>query len=189
MRESVPSVVLTFVLRPAFIFASVAWAALLVIAPLVAAQAPSTRVEGGFLLAAYAIGGAICHQRPGRSFFLWGEQMPVCARCAGIYVAAAITAIVAAWVAPLKGRPATATTVGRRLSAVDGQRFSAASRSRLILGAAAVPVVLSLVYEWTTGHMPSHWARAVTGLPLGAVVAWLVLQEAAPRARAADQVN
>jgi hypothetical protein len=37
--------------------------------------------------------------------------------------------------------------------------------------------------------MPSHWARAVTGLPLGAVVAWLVLQEAAPRARAADQVN
>ncbi len=26
-----------------------------------------------------------CHQRPDRSFFLWGHKMAVCARCTGIY--------------------------------------------------------------------------------------------------------
>lgn len=27
----------------------------------------------------------ICHQLPERSYFMWGVQMPVCARCFGIY--------------------------------------------------------------------------------------------------------
>ena len=28
----------------------------------------------------------ICHQLPERSYFIWGIQMPVCARCFGIYL-------------------------------------------------------------------------------------------------------
>ena len=27
----------------------------------------------------------ICHQKSDRSYFLWGTQLPVCARCLGIY--------------------------------------------------------------------------------------------------------
>jgi uncharacterized membrane protein len=27
----------------------------------------------------------ICHQDPQRSFFLWGTQFPLCARCTGLY--------------------------------------------------------------------------------------------------------
>ena len=34
----------------------------------------------------FAIGGVICHQLPERSFFLDGHQLPVCARCTGLYL-------------------------------------------------------------------------------------------------------
>jgi hypothetical protein len=51
---------------------------------------------------------------------------------------------------------------------------------RAILGASAMPAAISLLYEWTTGHMPSNWVRAATGVPLGAVVAWMVLWATRP---------
>ena len=35
-----------------------------------------------------AIGAVICHQIPERSFFWQGHQLPVCARCTGLYVSA-----------------------------------------------------------------------------------------------------
>jgi uncharacterized membrane protein len=35
---------------------------------------------------AYAVGSVICHQLPDRSFFVDGRQLPVCARCTGLYV-------------------------------------------------------------------------------------------------------
>ncbi len=35
-----------------------------------------------------AIGYAVCHQIPARSFHLGGERLPLCARCTGIYLAA-----------------------------------------------------------------------------------------------------
>lgn len=33
----------------------------------------------------YAISGLICHQMPERSIFIGGAQLPLCARCTGIY--------------------------------------------------------------------------------------------------------
>jgi hypothetical protein len=106
MRESVPSGVLITVLRTAFILASVTWALLLPLAPFIASRAHATPVGAALLLATYAIGGAICHQLPERSYHLWTVQLPVCARCTGIYAGAAMAAIV--WTAaPLK-RPTNA---------------------------------------------------------------------------------
>ena len=34
----------------------------------------------------YQIASAICHQLPERSFFVYNQQLPLCARCAGIYL-------------------------------------------------------------------------------------------------------
>jgi len=34
----------------------------------------------------YQVGSAICHQLPERSFFVYETQMPLCARCSGIYL-------------------------------------------------------------------------------------------------------
>jgi len=46
---------------------------------------------------------------------------------------------------------------------------------RAVLLAAALPTLATLVYEWTSGHMPAHSIRAAAGAPLGATVAWMVL--------------
>lgn len=39
----------------------------------------------------HKIGFAICHQLPDRSFFINGEQLPLCSRCTGIYLGIFIT--------------------------------------------------------------------------------------------------
>ena len=54
----------------------VAWVALLVAAPLLPA-APAALI--------YVLGSRICHQISERSFHVDGAQLPVCARCLGIY--------------------------------------------------------------------------------------------------------
>ena len=48
-----------------------------------------------FLAFIFAVGSVICHQLPERSFFLDGRQLPVCARCTGLYLSGA--AGLAAW--------------------------------------------------------------------------------------------
>jgi hypothetical protein len=95
MRESVPSGVVKAALRPAFVAATVTWALLLPLVPFVASRPHATPIGAALLIAVYAIGGVICHQLPERSYHLWTAQMPVCARCAGIYAGAAMAAIVA----------------------------------------------------------------------------------------------
>ena len=45
-------------------------------------------------------------------------------------------------------------------------------RAALVL--AALPTILTLVYEWTTGQTPANWIRAAAGVPIGVVVAWIV---------------
>ena len=66
---------------------------------LVAAPLPEQLVRGVRPIAAaavYAAGSLVCHQRPERSFHLAGAQLPVCARCLGLYVGGFVGAI--AWV-------------------------------------------------------------------------------------------
>jgi hypothetical protein len=177
MRESVPSGLLMKVLRPAFVAACLAWALLLWLVPFVASRPHATPSGTGLLVAVYAIGGAICHQLPERSYRLWTAQMPVCARCAGIYVGAAVAAIQAIGARGLQPR-------GRRRP--GGLQTSAL---RAILVMAVFPTLATLVYEWTTGRMPAHWIRAATAVPLGATVAWMVLSSVPRRTRAGNRVN
>jgi hypothetical protein len=42
---------------------------------------------------AYGLGHLVCHQRPERSFFSCGRPWPVCGRCAGLYLGAALGAL------------------------------------------------------------------------------------------------
>jgi len=172
MRESVPFDVprprSASALRAAFVAASVAWAVILALAPYVASRPHASPAGTAFVVAVYGIGSLICHQRPERSYRLWTAQMPVCARCAGIYFGAALAALAA--VAQLKRRPTYA--------AVVRHRFSGANTPRATLIIAALPTLLTLVYEWTTGQMPAHWIRAGAGALIGVAVAWLVIQHA-----------
>ena len=130
-----------------------AWAAMLPAAA-IATTRPSDSAFGlgyGFALFVYAIGSYLCHQRPERSFHLLGVQLPVCARCTGLYAGAAIVAVRS--YAP---RPYTRRT------------------ARTALLVSALPTIATLAYEWTTGDTPGNWTRAISGVPFGACVAWIV---------------
>jgi uncharacterized membrane protein len=171
MRESVPSGVRRSWLRAAFVAASVAWVAMLPLVPFLASRAHASAFGTALVVLVYAAGSLICHQLPERSYHLWTAQMPVCARCMGIYVGAAIAAVIAA--AGSTPRPP----------------FREAWIVRFALIIAALPGVLTLLYEWTTGQTPSNLIRAASGIPIGAVVAWLVVGATRDGAAAENQVN
>ena len=137
-------------MRRAFIVAAVGWAAALPLATW-AASVPHAAAAYAFAFLVYGVGSFVCHQLPQRSFHLWAAQMPVCARCAGLYAGAALAA------AASVGRPGMDTR-----------------RARTALVVAAGPMLATLLAEWTTGHVPANWIRALSGVPLGAVVAWII---------------
>ena len=97
----------------------------------------------------YAVGALICHQIPERSFHLAGMQLPVCARCLGLYVGGAAGAV--AWAMGGLARPGAARVV-------PGVRG-------LVL--AAVPTGISVLGAWAgAGDVSNAW-RALLALPLG----------------------
>ena len=145
--------------------AAVAWFALAVLAPVLPAALAA---------AVYTVGSLICHQIPDRSFHWHGAQLAVCARCTGIYLGACAMALLA----PLPPS----------LSA----RWGAPTRIAWLLGAAAVPMGVTLVAEWTGVWEPSCTVRAATGVVLGtagalALVAAIDYSECLPRADAAPR--
>jgi len=153
-------------LRRAFVLASVLWAVLLPVAAYAASRSPGSSLVYGSVAVVYAIGSIVCHQLPARSIHLWGAQMPVCARCTGLYAGAALFAVQAAVRATATDGPTA------RLKRHD----SMYTRKLLVL--AALPTIASLVYEWTTGQIPSNTIRALAGVTLGAAVAAVVLSAA-----------
>jgi uncharacterized membrane protein len=147
------------------------------------------------VVAVYAIGSFVCHQLPERSWRLWTAQMPVCARCTGIYFGAAIAALMSvALRSPERLALPVRERVGRRKEREPFKRaghwkerepFRRAGRehvrraaARATLALAALPSLATLFYEWTTGAMPSHALRFAAGIPIGVVVAWLVVSAA-----------
>ena len=96
--------------------------------------------------------GLICHQRPERSFFLHGVQMPVCARCTGLYAGAAAAAPLALFLAaPLSSR-----------------------RARAVALAAGLPTAITWTLEVARVAPFSNAIRFGAALPLGFAAAWLV---------------
>jgi hypothetical protein len=122
----------------------------------------------------YLLGSAICHQLPGRSFHIAGFQLPVCARCLGIYAGAALGGLVAC--RSIGVRRAT----GRGRMGVE-QRGRA--RAWMMLG--AMPTATTVLLE-SAGVWPgSNLVRAMAGVPLGAVVGFIVTATAGSTRRQA----
>ena len=136
------------------------WAATLVAAPYaVKHEAPES---AAFLAASgvYFAGGFVCHQRAARSFHLWGTQLPVCARCAGLYAGAPAGLLLALLLLPAPGRR------GRRFTPEELRAL------RRLLIAAAVPTALTVAVE-----VPNA-LRAISAVPLGLAVAWIAARAA-----------
>jgi len=156
--------------RRAFVAASITWTALLVVVPFLASRPHASTPGTALVVAVYGIGSFVCHQLAERSYRLWSAQMPVCARCTGIYFGAAVAAaIVGARGAP----PGLAT---RRTGRPAIRQGGVTRRhARTLLAAAVAPTVATLVYEWTTGDVPSNGLRCAAGVPIGVAVVWLIV--------------
>ncbi len=137
--------------------AAVLWTVAIFFAPLAHAH------NGGLTLsrAIRAAGALVCHQRVERSFMISGRPMPVCARCAGLYVSGSAGALAAWMVLPLVPR-----------------------RTRAAIFAAAVPTIATIVVESAGLAQPGNVPRAMAALPLGAACGWMFVRmlraEAAP---------
>lgn len=109
----------------------------------------------GFAAAfAYSAGAIVCHQLPERSFFLAGRQLPVCARCTGLYFGVALGLI--GWLAIRRARAS-----GRGLQP---------RRALTVIWICGLPTAIS----WATGVLgwwdSSNATRAVLALPFGVAV-------------------
>jgi hypothetical protein len=129
---------------------AVSWVAIVLTAPLALAHGYTL-----FPALVYEAAGLICHQRPERSFHLAGIQLPVCARCFGLYASGAAGAV-------------AASLAGGSWAAAAPRRFAAT-----VLTVAALPTILSVALEWVGVVHPGGLARAVLALPLGIVSGWL----------------
>jgi uncharacterized membrane protein len=125
------------------------WLGLVLVAPLL-----PTPVAG----LVYLAGSLICHQLPERSFHVGAAQLPICARCVGIYLGAAAVL--------------SFTCGASRLFTRGARRVRLAPRSFLIIGAA--PTLATLLVEWSGVSPVSNAMRCGAGVFLGAAVAVVV---------------
>jgi uncharacterized membrane protein len=126
------------------------WVLVLVAAP-IALSRPSLTLPATLV---YDASSRICHQRPERSFHLAGPQLPVCARCFGLYASGALGAL-AAWGTRRRVRETT---------------------SRAVLAIAALPTAMTWGLEVTGVVAFSNSSRAVAAIPLGLAAGWVVVQ-------------
>jgi uncharacterized membrane protein len=108
----------------------------------------------------YLVGSLVCHQLPERSFHIGAFQLPVCARCVGIYGGAALGAL--------------GVAVQSALDAHRPRRAHPFKRVRWILALGALPTAITLVLE-SAGLWPTtNIVRAIAGFPLGLAAALVV---------------
>ena len=129
--------------------AAVLWAVVILAAP-AAARSESFVTPAA---AVYVAASRICHQQAGRSFHLAGVQLPVCGRCAGLYLSAAAGAL-GVWI--VRRRP-----TGR------------GPRTALLL--AALPTAITWLLEHLLGVPFSNITRAIAAVPLGLSAGWLLV--------------
>jgi hypothetical protein len=144
-------------LAPGISLFAVAWLLLIVVAPVL--WIPVAGVM-------YAAGSFICHQLPERSFHVQGAQLPVCARCLGLYCGGAFGSVLGA-----------SAIVRYRIN--RGQPLLARAVRWRWTVAAAIPTLATVVLEWGFGWPLSNTVRAAAALPLGAAVAFVVVSAVA----------
>ena len=133
----------------ALVLATVAWLVVLGLAmtPPVRASAPALSAL------VYLSAGRVCHQNPERSCHAGGIQGPVCARCAGLYLAAPIGAMVAL------------------------RRRSGLTRRQALAGLSTfgAPTAITFAAEHLVGLPVTNLARFAAAWPLGAAIAWIII--------------
>jgi uncharacterized membrane protein len=89
----------------------------------------------------------LCHQDPGRSFFISGKKMPVCARCTGFYLG-----VLSGVMIPLAYQP---------LSIIPNVHLFALAVIMMI------PMAIDGTAQLIKIHQSNNWLRLTTGFICG----------------------
>ncbi|MBG0786186.1 MAG: DUF2085 domain-containing protein [Anaerolineaceae bacterium] len=121
-----------------------------------------TLTPDGLLGKAHAVGYAVCHQISARSFQIFGQSMPLCARCSGMFTGA-ILGLIYQVVQGRKGKmPPVPVMVLLGLMALAWILDGTNSFTMLIPG-------IPSVYE------TQNWTRLVTGTGMGMALSAILL--------------
>jgi uncharacterized membrane protein len=112
----------------------------------------------GLLGKADAVGYAVCHRIPLRSFFLGDRALPLCARCSGMYLGALVGFLYHLRYPRRAGMPS------RRLLAVLGLFL-------VVFGLDGVNSYLHFFPAIPTLYQPENWLRLLTGTGVGLGIA------------------
>jgi len=122
---------------------------LIVVAPVAAASGHGELAHG-----IYGAFGALCHQRPERSYFIAGHKFAVCSRCTGLYAGFAFTLLLYPLLRSLK------TTV---------------MPPRILLVLAAIPLLIDFSVTFFGFWENTHTSRLLTGALLGSTTVFYVM--------------
>ena len=125
-----------------------------------------------FLAFLYATGSVICHQLPERSFFLEGRQLPVCARCTGLYLSGA--AGILGWFTWKMARGWRRIATPRKVRVVGAPVVMRPRAALAIVITAGVPTALSYATGVIGVWDGSNITRALLAVPLGAAAGAVV---------------
>jgi len=123
--------------------------ALIVVAPLAAAGD-----HGQLALGIYGAFSTLCHQLPGRSYFVGAYKLAVCSRCTGLYAGFALTLLLYPLIRSLRNT-------------------SFPPRKWLILAALPLAIDFSLTFFGIWEN--THTSRLLTGALLGSVTVFYVM--------------
>jgi uncharacterized membrane protein len=110
-----------------------------------------------------AVGYAICHRIGERSFEVAGRPLPLCARCTGIYLGAAVT--LSTFIA--SGR-------GRASKFYDWKIIGVLALFVVVLGIDGVNSYFNLFPGYEGPYAPRNWLRLTTGVFTGISLASLI---------------
>jgi uncharacterized membrane protein len=106
-----------------------------------------------FVALIYSVGAVICHQIPERSFFWQGQQLPVCARCTGLYLSGA--AGILGWLVLKAGRRSRPIRVDPRVAL-------------RVIAVTAIPTLVTFATGVIGLWDGSNVTRALLAIPVGA---------------------
>lgn len=138
------------------------WRWAIVVAAALAVAVWLALTPAGLLGKADAVGYAVCHRIDLRSFHLGDRQMPLCARCSGMYlgfVAAAVLQL--AW--------------GRRGGMPGWKMYVFLALLLAAFGLDGVNSYLHFFPNFPTLYTPQNWLRLVTGTGMGIDIAVMLV--------------
>ena len=162
-------------LRRSLAFTILGISAFVWLAALLWAPTPAAGIANGWRSSAayasalvYVAGSFVCHQRPERSFHRAGAQLPVCARCFGLYAGGLLGIFVWAGFAGIGN-----TIAPRAIRTLQSRKL------RLALILTTLPTMISLAVVWLGWWDVPNTPRAVSAVPLGSAIGALVAAFAA----------